>query len=214
MPSLENPFTPESKKPKRSLTELFRRGEKAEGENEIDKALKEALSAAKEVKKRRNEKDVERQRIEDLFETKISDQAYACIKSLIKIGYNEKLLEAIKINDEEIHNLDLNGLASAEHLTLPKSIDGNLWLGGLISTEHLTLPDSIGGSLGLSSLTSAEHLTLPKSIGGNLFLDGLTSAEHLTLPESIGGLFFLRRLTSAEKDKLRKKYPQHAEKIQ
>ena len=199
MQNLENPFTPESRKPKRSLTELFRRGKKEDGENEIDKALKEALSAAKAVKERRNEKDAERQRIEDLFDTELSDQAYTCIQSLIKIGYSdEKLLEVIKIEDEEIHDLDLSGLTSAEHLTLPKSIGGHLDLRGLTSAEHLTLPGSIGGYLALEKLTSAEHLTLPKSIGGYLDLSGLTSAEDLTLPDFIGRDLYLNELTSAE----------------
>ena len=236
MPSLENPFIPESKIPKRSLVELFRRGKKENSENEIDKALKEALRVAKAVKKGRNEKDVERQRIEDLFDTELSDQAYECIQSLIKIGYSdEKLLEAIKIEDEEIHDLDLRGLTSAEHLTLPDSIGGGLYLDRLTSAEHLTLPNSIGGYLDLEKLTSAEHLTLPNSIGGYLDLSGLISAEYLTLPKSIsgdlglsglisaehlilpdfiGGDIYLNGLTSAEKYKLRKNYPQHAKKIQ
>ena len=232
MPSLENPFTPESRKPKRSLVELFKRGKKAEGENEIDKALNKALT---EAKARRNEKDVERQRIENLFDTELSDQAYDCIQSLVKIGFDdEKLLEAINIEDEEIHDLNLSGLTSAEHLTLPESIGGYLNLHGLssaehlilpasnggyldlqnlTSAEHLTLPKSIGSHLNLRGLTSAEHLTLPDSIGGWLDLNGLTSAEHLTLPKSIGGGLNLSRLTLAEKEKLRERYPQHADKI-
>ena len=69
------------------------------------------------------------------------------------------------------------------------------------------------GDLNLYNLTSAEHLKLPDTIGGYLNLYNLTSAEHLKLPDTIGGNLYLGRLTSADKDKLRKKYPQHAEKI-
>ena len=41
MPSLENPFTPESKKPKRSLVGIFRGDSKGVGD--VDKALKNAV---------------------------------------------------------------------------------------------------------------------------------------------------------------------------
>ena len=134
MPSLENPFTPESKKPKRSLTELFRGKLKQEGD--IDKALREAQAMAESKVKERSDIPSERQRIEDLFDTELSDKAYKCIKSLVKIGFDdEKLLKAVKIEDEEIHDLNLSGLTSAEHLTLPDSIGGGLDLSGLSDDE-------------------------------------------------------------------------------
>jgi len=94
--------------------------------------------------------------------------------------------------------LDLSNFSSAEGLTLPDSIGGNIYLSNLTSAEGLTLPNSIGGNIYLSNLTSAEGLTLPNSIGGNIYLSNLTSAEGLTLPDSIGGNLILNRLTSAE----------------
>ena len=104
-------------------------------------------------------------------------------------------------------DLDLRGLTSAEGLTLPQSIRGYLDLSGLTSAEGLTLPQSIRGYLYLSGLTSAEGLTLPQSIGEGLDLSGLTSAEGLTLPQSIGGELFLSGLTSAEGLKLPNGFP-------
>jgi len=53
----------------------------------------------------------------------------------------------------------------------------------LTSAEGLTLPQPVGGDLDPRGLTSAEGLTLPESVGGDLDLRGLTSAEGLTLPE-------------------------------
>jgi len=94
--------------------------------------------------------------------------------------------------------LDLGSLTSAEGLTLPQSIGGNLYLRSLTSAEGLTLPQSISGGLNLDSLTSAEGLTLPQSISGGLYLYSLTSVEGLTLPQSIGGSLNLGSLTSAE----------------
>ncbi len=55
---------------------------------------------------------------------------------------------------------------------------GGLYLNGLTSAEGLTLPSTIGGGLSLDGLTSAEGLTLPSTIGGRLYLNGLTSAER------------------------------------
>jgi hypothetical protein len=95
-------------------------------------------------------------------------------------------------------NLDLGSLSSAEGLTFPSSIGGNLDLGSLSSAEGLTLPSSIGGNLHLDNLSSAEGLTLTSSIGGDLYLNSLSSAEGLTLPSSIGGSLYLGSLSSAE----------------
>ncbi|KKN09843.1 hypothetical protein LCGC14_1042460 [marine sediment metagenome] len=97
-----------------------------------------------------------------------------------------------------VESLYLNGLQSAEGLTLPESIGGSLYLNGLQSAEGLTLPESIGGYLYLNGLQSAEGLTLPESIGGSLDLNGLQSAEGLTLPESIGGYLYLPHSVRAE----------------
>ena len=95
-------------------------------------------------------------------------------------------------------NLQLYNLTSAEGLTLPQNIGGHLFLESLASAKGLTLPQSIGGSLNLERLTSAEGLALPQSIGGHLDLRSLTSAEGLNLPQSIGGYLDLNSLTSAE----------------
>jgi hypothetical protein len=83
-----------------------------------------------------------------------------------------------------------------------------------VSFEDLSLPENIQGDLDLRGLTSAEGLTLPENIQGDLYLDGLTSAEGLNLPENIQGILYLSSLTSADKDLLRKKYPQHANRIE
>ncbi|QQR82700.1 hypothetical protein IPJ70_01125 [Candidatus Campbellbacteria bacterium] len=104
-------------------------------------------------------------------------------------------------------NLYLNNLTSAEGLTLPHSIGGNLYLNNLTSAEGLTLPHTIGGNFYLNRLTSAEGLIPPHSIGGFLDLSSLTSAEGLILPHTIGGDLYLGSLTSAERDTLRAKYP-------
>ena len=58
---------------------------------------------------------------------------------------------------------------------------GYLYLQGLTSAEGLTLPQTIGGDLDLQGLTSAEGLVLPQTIGGYLNLEGLTSAERQKL---------------------------------
>ena len=83
---------------------------------------------------------------------------------------------------------------------------GSLDLGGLTSAEHLTLPMSIGGWLDLNGLTSAKGLTLPTSIGGGLVLSSLTSAKGLKLPKSIGGWLVLSSLTSAEREEVMAKW--------
>ena len=88
-------------------------------------------------------------------------------------------------------------MTSAEGLTLPKSIGGDLNLSGLTSAEGLILPRSIKGTLALSSLTSAEGLILPQNIEWYLDLSGLTSAEGLKLP--VG--FDLNRLMVSEEIK-------------
>jgi hypothetical protein len=119
----------------------------------------------------------------------------------------------LKLPDSIGGDLYLSSLTSAKDLNLPDSIGGFLDLGGLESAKDLKLSDSIGGGLMLRSLTSAKNLKLPDFIGDDLFLGSLISAEHLILPNSIGGDIFLRSLTSVEKDKLKKKYPQHARKI-
>jgi hypothetical protein len=105
-------------------------------------------------------------------------------------------------------NLDLYALTDARlfpnNLT---TVGGYLSLNGLTSAEHLTLPTTVGGNLWLNALTSAEHLTLPKTVGGSLWLNALTSAEHLTLPKTVGGSLALNNLPISEKKRLRNERP-------
>jgi len=117
------------------------------------------------------------------------------------------LPEQISLNEEEALRgdiifhygyLNLNGLTSAEGLTLPETVNGNIGLISLTSAEGLTLPETMNGDLGLSSLTSAEGLTLPETMNGDLYLSSLTSAEGLTLPETMNGNIGLSSLASAE----------------
>ena len=95
-------------------------------------------------------------------------------------------------------DLFLQGLTSAQGLILPRSMNGHLDLSGLTSAEGLTLPPSMNGSLSLHGLTSAQGLVLPHSMNGRLALDGLTSAQGLILPRSMNGHLDLDHLTSAE----------------
>jgi len=142
--------------------------------------------------------------------------------------------EGLKLPETVNGDLDLRGLTSAEGLKLPETVNGGLYLGGLTSAEGLKLPETLNGYLDLSGLTSAEGLELPETVNGYLYLNGLTSAEGLKLPETVNGYLnlngltsaeglklpetvngdlYLNNLTSAEKEKLRQKYPQHANKI-
>ncbi|MBI4437664.1 hypothetical protein HY631_01800, partial [Candidatus Uhrbacteria bacterium] len=100
-------------------------------------------------------------------------------------------------------HLFLDGLTSAQGLTLPEKIGRSLYLNGLTSAEGLTLPEKIDGWLSLNGLTSAQGLTLPREIRGNLFLDGLTSAEGLTLPEKVGLLVWMKGLSETDIKKIK-----------
>jgi hypothetical protein len=115
--------------------------------------------------------------------------------------------EKISTNKEEalsgdilIHHgrLDLGRLTTAEGLTLPETMNGDLYIGGLTTAEGLTLPKAMNGGLELESLTTAEGLTLPETMNGGLELGGLTTAEGLTLPETMNGILYLGGLTTAE----------------
>ncbi len=110
-------------------------------------------------------------------------------------------------------DLYLNGLKSAEGLILPKTVGGYLNLRSLTNAEGLVLPETVGGYLNLRSLTNAEGLILPETMSRDLYLNGLKSAEGLILPKTVGGDLYLNSLSENEKDTLRKRYPQHAEKI-
>ena len=142
-------------------------------------------------------------RIEELLEgrDKKADLSLVigCSPEEISLTQEEALSGGIKYH---YGDLSLNGLTTAEGLTLPESIGGNLNLDGLKSAEGLVLPESIGGDLYLSGLSSAEGLILPEHIGGDLYLGGLKSAEGLILPEHIGGGLYLDDLTTAEDLKL------------
>ncbi|MBI4437793.1 hypothetical protein HY631_02475, partial [Candidatus Uhrbacteria bacterium] len=82
-------------------------------------------------------------------------------------------------------------------------VGGNLYLNGLTSAEGLTLPREIRGYLSLNGLTSAEGLVLPREIHGRLFLNGLTSAQGLVLPEKVGWEVWLNRLPQTEMEKIK-----------
>ena len=84
------------------------------------------------------------------------------------------------INEGDKHaDLDLDGLTSAEGLTLPTRVN-ELYLNGLTSAEGLTLPRSVW-HLSLNGLTSAVGLTLPESVGGDISLNGLPESDKEAL---------------------------------
>ncbi len=138
-------------------------------------------------------------RIKEIIETRDKkidfSKIFDCNPNQISLTEEEALKGNIIYHYGE---LNLDYLTSAEGLTLPQSVGGNLFLSSLTSAEGLTLPQSVGDDLDLESLTNAEGLTLPQSVGGTLYLSCLTSAEGLTLPQSVGGNLDLRSLTSAE----------------
>jgi len=110
-------------------------------------------------------------------------------------------------------NLDFYSFTSAKGLVLPKKIGGDLYFSSLTSAKGLVLPKKIGGDLYLQNITSTEGLMLPEKIGGYLNLHSLTSVKDLILPKEIGGDINLESLPELEKQKLREKYPEHADKI-
>jgi hypothetical protein len=126
----------------------------------------------------------------------IEDNSVIVIRSnaTILAGDISKALEAL-IN---LKYLGFSSLSSAEGLTLPITLDGNLGLENLTSAKGLTLPTTVNGYLDLSNLISTECLTLPTTVNGDLYLDGLSSAEGLTLPTTVNGILDLRSLSSAE----------------
>ena len=88
---------------------------------------------------------------------------------------NEKVQEWINEGDEEA-TLDLNGLTSA---------------------EGLTLPTKVGGDLRLDGLTSAVGLTLPTSVGGDIYLDGLPESDKKALRERHPNLAIYKKISLA-----------------
>ena len=72
----------------------------------------------------------------------------------------------------------------------------------------------VKGFLFFNGLTSANGLVLPKEIVGDLYLNNLASATGLVLTVKISGNIHLYSLPSEEKEKLRQRYPQHADKIE
>ena len=67
---------------------------------------------------------------------------------------NQKVQKWIDAGNKNA-NLILDGLTSAEGLTLPTDV-GLLYLNGLTSAEGLTLPESVEGGIYLSSLPESE----------------------------------------------------------
>ena len=125
-------------------------------------------------------------RIKEIIETRDKkidlSKIFDCKKNQISLTEEEALKGNIIYH---YGKLNLDYLTSAEGLTLPQSVGGNLFLSSLTSAEGLTLPQSVGRHLDLESLTSAEGLILPQNVGGNLWLSSLTSAEGLTIPDTL-----------------------------
>lgn len=111
---------------------------------------------------------------------------------------NLKSAENLSLPQIVSGNIYFSDLESAKGLNLPQKVGGNLDLSDLKSAEGLNLPETIGGWLSFFSLKSAKGLNLPKTIGKYLDLGSLRSAEGLNLPETIGGYLDLGSLRSAE----------------
>ncbi len=125
------------------------------------------------------------------------------VTSTILAGDISQAIEALT----NLNRINFYNLTSAEGLTLPTTVNGNLQLDNLTSAEGLTLPTTVNGNLQLDNLTSAEGLTLPTTVNGYLWLRGLTSAEGLTLPTTVNGNLRLDNLNSTKRAELRKKHP-------
>ncbi|MBP9802185.1 hypothetical protein KBC40_01195 [Patescibacteria group bacterium] len=143
-------------------------------------------------------------RLDDL-EIRIEDNKVVVIQttSTILSGDISGPIEAL-IN---LKKLDLSSLSSAEGLSLPSTVNGDLYLSSLKLAKGLILPTILNGGLDLGGLKSAEGLSLPSTLNGDLWLQSLKSAEGLTLPTILNGAPYLFRLTSAERNELRKKHP-------
>ena len=80
---------------------------------------------------------------------------------------NQIVQEWINEGDEDAR-LDLNGLTSAEGLTLPEDFEGSLYLNGLTSAEGLTLPESVGGDISLNGLPESDKEALRKRLADKI----------------------------------------------
>ncbi len=94
--------------------------------------------------------------------------------------------------------LSIDKITSAEGVTLPQEVGGNVHLHELISAHGLTLPISVGNGVDLCNLISADGIILPISIKTSLILNSLTSSHGLKLPVSIGDSLHMIALTSSE----------------
>ena len=136
------------------------------------------------------------------------------LKSDIVFAFNNKYTrdEITTTHDEynlgksKIHynHLDLSDITSADGLTLPHTLNGNLFIDNLTSADGLKLPHIYNGDLDLSNLTSADGLKLPHIFNGYLNLGALKSAQGLMLPDTLNGVLNLNNLKSAKNLKLPK----------
>ncbi len=112
-------------------------------------------------------------------------------------GRLTKITPAVSRYLENVKDVDLRSLTSADGLVLPKAVMGDLCLDKLKSIDGLTLPLFIGGAVDLEGLETAVGLVLPKNLSGYLDLRRINSTSGLILPENVSGSLFLQGLSSA-----------------
>ncbi|MBT4723315.1 hypothetical protein HN958_00360 [Candidatus Falkowbacteria bacterium] len=116
---------------------------------------------------------------------------------------------------ENFHgSIETIDLTDADGFNFPNRIEINLVLQSLTLAEGVNFPDYIGKTLIFPNLTNPRGLKLPNYIGNHLIFNDLKTIKGLVLPDYVGGTIIFDCLSEKRKEKLKKMYPQHADKIE